>query len=622
MKIILVNIMMTLLLLSGGVVMAQSNVNFRPAAPENGLQEKLDLAREYYANEEYEKALKYLDDLPNQYQTPGEVYKLKLGCYQALGEYDKAERFVKNFIKSRHGNTISYEIDLMVLYLKQGQKDKADGLVDGLLNDIKNNPSLAYGYANAFQKDGYPAIALEMYELAESNMPNANFDYQKAILYGELGDIKKMYATYVDMVERTPTYLSSVKQMLARALREESSTENSDYLKETLIKKIQDGGPQTMNELLVFVFIQEGNFSGAFMQLKALDKRNKGNKGELYNLGQVATNNGEYALAVRIFDYVIAAGEETPFYEQALVSSLEAKTLKLENDGVTDKASWQTLQQDYFSTIQTLKGMPEVGGLTIGLAHLTAFRLNESDTAIGMLRNLLKRGFVSREDVAKAKIELGDILLYNGERWESILLYGQAEKDFEQSPIGQEAKFKRAKAAYYVGDFQWAQGIFDALKESTSKLIANDAMRYSLLINDNIALDTSMEAMAMYAKADLMNYQGKRDSALRLLDMMDIAFPDHSIQDEVVFMKAQILTDQKKYEEAAQAYQQLIELYAKDILADDAIYALAGLYETQLNRRTEAMDLYQKIFTEHPDSFFAPEARKKFREMRGDSVIN
>ena len=94
MKIILVNIMMTLLLLSGGVVMAQSNVNFRPAAPENGLQEKLDLAREYYANEEYEKALKYLDDLPNQYQTHGEVYKLKLGCYQALGEYDKAEDLV------------------------------------------------------------------------------------------------------------------------------------------------------------------------------------------------------------------------------------------------------------------------------------------------------------------------------------------------------------------------------------------------------------------------------------------------------------------------------------------------------------------------------------------------
>src|SRR5690606_19159245 len=208
------------------------------------------------------------------------------------------------------------------------------------------------------------------------------------------------------------------------------------------------------------------------------------------------------------------------------------------------------------------------------------------------------------------------------DRWEAILLYGQAEKAFEQSPIGQEAKFKRAKAAYYGGDFAWAQGIFDALKASTSKLIANDAMRYSLLINDNIALDTNMEAMQMYAKADLVNYQGKLDSALRLLDMMEIAFPGHGIQDEVLFLKAQILTRQKNYEASAIAYQQIVDLYAKDILADDAMYALADLYLEKLNKRTEAMDLYQKIFTDHPDSFFAPEARKRYREMRGDEVVN
>ena len=173
-----------------------------------------------------------------------------------------------------------------------------------------------------------------------------------------------------------------------------------------------------------------------------------------------------------------------------------------------------------------------------------------------------------------------------------------------------------------MGDFLWAQGIFDALKASTSKLIANDAMRYSLLINDNIALDTNMEAMQMYAKADLMNYQGKLDSALRILGLIEIAFPGHAIQDEVLFLRAQILTKQKKYDAAAVAYQELVDLYAKDILADDAMYALADLYLEKLDKRIEAMDLYQKIFTDHPDSFFAPEARKKYREMRGDEVVN
>lgn len=595
------------------------NVGGPAKAPQESTD--FDLAKEYYANEEYEKALIYLDKLPPNYREY-QLYELKLGCYLELQDYDKAEKYVKSMVRGSGGNKANYQADLLMVYLKQQKQSKADKLVEEVLDEVDKQPSLAYGYANAFQKKGYPEIALAVYEAGERQMPNANFDYQKALLYGELGDIKRMYTMYVEMVERTPTYLSTVKQLLGRALREETTSENSDYLKEILIQKIQDGGPETMNELLIFVFIQEKNFSGAFLQLKALDRRTPGSKAGIYNLGNVALNNDDYGLAIRIFDYVIKAGDNYPFYEQALTGKLKAQSLQLESEGIVEKEGWKELQKEYFKTIETLKGMPDVGPLTIDMAHITAFKLNETDTAAGMLRKLISTGFVSKEDVARAKIELGDILLYNGDRYEAILLYGQAEKAFEQSPIGQEAKFKRAKAAYYVGDFLWAQGIFDALKASTSKLIANDAMRYSLLINDNIALDTNMEAMQMYAKADLMNYQGKLDSALRILGMIEIAFPGHAIQDEMLFLRAQILTKQKKYDAAAAAYQELVDLYAKDILADDAMYALADLYLEKLDKRTAAMDLYQKIFTDHPDSFFAPEARKKYREMRGDAVIN
>jgi len=620
MKGFLVTLFFTIQLLAVSTAYGQGvNVGGPAKAPQENTD--FELAQEYYANEEYEKALNYLDKLPANFRV-NQVYELRLGCYLELLNYSDAEKYVKSFTKNSRGNNGNYQADLLMIYQKQQKQSKADKLVEEVLQDVEERPAMAYGYANAFQKKGYPEIAMAVYEAGERNMPNANFDYQKALLYGELGDIKKMYGMYVDMVERTPNYLSTVKQLLGRALREEATTENSDYLKEVLIKKIQDGGPETMNELLIFVFIQEKNFSGAFLQLKALDRRTPTNKAGIYNLGNVAINNGEYSLAIRIFEYVIKAGDRYPFYEQALTGKLKAQSLKLEDEGATDISEWKELQKEYFKTIETLKGLPDVGPLTIDVAHLTAFKLNETDTAAGMLKKLISTGFISREDIARAKIELGDILLYNGDRYEAILLYGQAEKAFEQSPIGQEAKFKRAKAAYYVGDFMWAQGIFDALKASTSKLIANDAMRYSLLINDNIALDTNMEAMQMYAKADLMNYQGKRDSALRLLDMMEIAFPGHGIQDEVLFLKAQILTDQKKYNAAAGAYQQLIDLYAKDILADDAMYALANLYLEKLDKRTEAMDLYQKIFTDHPDSFFAPDARKKYREMRGDAVIN
>ncbi len=603
-------------------VVAQNEI--RMGGPEERVvsqfQKDLELAQEYYSKGEYEKALTYLEKLQKSHRLNGTVYELSLNCYLAVEDYRSAEKLVEDFIKNIRGNNGKYYADMIYVLLEQDKKSKADKVIEDILENVNDNPGLAYSYADAFQKKGFPKIALEIYETAERRIPAASFDYQKAMLYGELGDIKKMYTTYVDMVERQPANLNNVKQLFGRAIGEEQSSENSDYLKQLLIERIQQGGSENLNDLLIFIFIQERNFNGAFIQLKALDKRTKGNKGQIYNLGRVAMNNEEYDLARRIFDYVIKAGPDYAFYESALAMDLEAQKLKLLNVSNTTTAEWQSLQKEYYKVIKIMKGQPEIGPLTIGVADISAFQLNETDTAIGMLKNMISTGYISQEDIALAKIKLGDILLYSGSRWDAILYYGQAEKAFEQSPIGQEAKFKRAKAAYYVGDFKWAEGIFNVLKASTSKLIANDAMSYSMLINDNVALDTNTDAMTMYARADLMNYQHKYDSAIRVLDMMDIAFPDHPIQDEVLFLKSKILIKQKRYEEAAVTLQTIVTLYKKDILADDALYALAQLYELQLGKPAEAQKLYQQLFTEHPDSFFTSDARKRFRSLRGDSL--
>ncbi|MDZ7848542.1 MAG: tetratricopeptide repeat protein [Owenweeksia sp.] len=355
--------------------------------------------------------------------------------------------------------------------------------------------------------------------------------------------------------------------------------------------------------------------------LRRLINVQSGNKTQLFKLGQVALNNEEYITARRIFNYIIDTGPNGSFYAEALLLGLRAEKQRLLAADATQVEQWHSLQKEYYKVLKQLKGLPEVSELTIDLADLTAFQLNEADTAAGMLKNLITTGYISKSDLARAKIQLGDILLYQGNRWDAIIYYGQAEKAFEQSPIGQEAKFKRAKAAYYVGDFEWAQGIFNALKASTSKMIANDALYYSLLINDNIALDTSTEAMELFARADLMNYQQKPDSALYILGLMEVAFIEHPIQDEVLFLKSEILIDKKRYEEAVQSLTTLLKDHQDDILADDAQYMLARLYEEKLGKVLEAQELYQNLFTEHPDSFYASEARKRYRALRGD-VLN
>jgi outer membrane protein assembly factor BamD (BamD/ComL family) len=60
--------------------------------------------------------------------------------------------------------------------------------------------------------------------------------------------------------------------------------------------------------------------------------------------------------------------------------------------------------------------------------------------------------------------------------------------------------------------------------------------------------------------------------------------------------------------------------YRKDILADNALFMLAGIYDYQMKDSAKAMDLYKELMTDFPGSLYVVEARKRFRTLRGDVV--
>ena len=94
----------------------------------------------------------------------------------------------------------------------------------------------------------------------------------------------------------------------------------------------------------------------------------------------------------------------------------------------------------------------------------------------------------------------------------------------------------------------------------------------------------------------------------------------HSIADNVLFKKAEIFSKNGKFDLAASNYSEIMEKYPYDLLADDAMYNLAGLYEYQLNNKSKAMELYEKILTQYPGSLYVVDARKHFRALRNDAV--
>ena len=79
---------------------------------------------------------------------------------------------------------------------------------------------------------------------------------------------------------------------------------------------------------------------------------------------------------------------------------------------------------------------------------------------------------------------------------------------------------------------------------------------------------------------------------------------------------SKIVVDQK----AVAMLEKIETEFFYDILADDAIFALAEIYQKKLKDTEKAKSLYEKILLEFKGSIYSSEARKRFRQLRGDNL--
>lgn len=582
-----------------------------------GWKEKRSLGEQYLELGDYAKAQTLFEEAYS-IQKNGNTYQSLYGVYMAREEFDEAAKLAKEFAK--RANQLRFNVDQAIALEANGEQKKADKVWAEIEKGVKDRPNQALSIAQRYKDLRRFEEALGMYRIAQANNPKSNLHYQIADIYSAMGRIDLMYGEYLNMIEENPNYLSSVRNLLSRSVSDDPESENNIMLKEALIQKIQQTGQPEYSDLLSWVYVQEKNFGSAVRQGIALDKRLKGNQSEVYQLAQVCETNGAYDEASDCYLYIVdGVGEDGPFYEVAQIGLLRVYQTRLDQDNQYTEEDVLELKAAYTSTIEEFGASEYTVALLRDLAHLEAFFLKNVDGAQSILEEALKYTNARPFDIAEVKLELADILLLKDQEWDAILLYGQVEKDFKEDIIGQEAKFRRARISYYQGDFQWAQAQLDVLKASTSKLIANDAMNLSLLISDNLNLDTTSEALETYARAELLAYQQQYEKALTILSYLETSFGGHPLIDEVLYKRAQIYYDLRNWEAAAEAYQVIVDSYSFDLLGDDAYYNLARLYDVQLNDPDKAFELYGDMLTKYPGSSYTVQARKRYREMRGDN---
>ena len=126
--------------------------------------------------------------------------------------------------------------------------------------------------------------------------------------------------------------------------------------------------------------------------------------------------------------------------------------------------------------------------------------------------------------------------------------------------------------------------------------------------------------MKKYAEAEFLIFQNKDDAALKALDSVMILSPFGTLVDDALYQKALILIKQKNYLEAERLLKKVVDNHGDELLADDATFKLAELYEYYLKDVATAMEYYQKILKDFNDSLYVVQARNRYRALRGDNL--
>ena len=578
-----------------------------------GFAQNEQLAQYYYDKGDFEKAKISYEELLRSAPSNTQYFLRTIDSYQQLQQFANAEKAIQErFNRYKQG---VFLVELGYNFQLQKNDSKAKSYYEQAIEKIKTNPNDVYGIAGSFEKKVLLEYALKAYQTAMSVQPNFNFNFQIGMLYGQLGKTDLMIDLLLTESFANPQNTSLIQTQLSRFMNgETNNTAFKDAMRKALILKTQKDQDVFWNHYLSWFYVQQKEFGKAFIQEKAIYKREPESLMSIVNLSQFSMNEDDDETAVEILNFIL---QNTKDLDLLIQSNAYLMEIKIKN---AQEKEYPAIGQELQQLVTTYEISPFTLSLQIIQAHFLAFNLKKSEEGKAVMKKALELN-LNEYQKADAKMELADILLLEEKFNQALIYYSQIQLDLKNDVMAHEASLKAAKTSYYKGDFEWANKQFKELKAANTQLIANDALEYFLLINDNTAADSTQVALKAFAKGDFLMYQNKKQDAIAQFQNILKTYKGQEIEAVTFLRLGKVYESQKDFASALSQYQQIIDHHSDGIYVDEALFFSAEIYNDELKDSEKAKALYEKVIFNHQDSIYFVDARKKYRELRGDKNL-
>lgn len=585
---------------------------------------EIQIANEYLLKGQKQKAIDSYKQLAKKNENIPYIHNDYLNLLLDQSMFKEAEAYVDRLI--RNENKLTYQLDLGIVYQRHGDLLKSDRYLKNLILQSSQDIARLKQISDYLLTNNLIAYSIDALQQARktSNTPTI-FTLELANLFRLSGKNNEMVNEYLNYIAQTPGNLGYIKNLLQVLL---TKPDELQALEGQLYLKVQSSADnENYAELLIWVNLQQRNFLGAFIQARAFDKRFKKETSKTLEIAQIAYNNKSYEAAEKAYTFVMKEYANTSNFLSARLGLLKTKEARLKEQLPVKIDSVRSMIASYDKFIETYPDNPNSFEAIENKALLFAYYLDDKEKAISILASLIAHPKVNSPLLkSKCKLELGDLYLFKYEPWEASLLYSQVEKTNKETVLGYDAKLKNAKLSYFIGDFKLAEEHLDILKKATSREIANDALDLSLRIKENTASDSLATSLKEYASIEMLLNQNKLDAAITKLNALkkiegdgdSLRMKSSTLLDDIYWLEANTLLKQGDFEKTISLLRMITKFYSQDVLSDDAYFLEAEVLEKHLNKKSEAMEIYRDFLSKYPGSVYAFEARKRYRELRGD----
>lgn len=579
-------------------------------------QNNFFLAETYFRQGEYEKATQIYQKLYEKSTFNTTYLNRLITCYQETDKFEVAENLLKNKLKENPTQSYLY-VFLGYNFEKQHLKEFANINYEKAIKSLDSNGAYGGIIGRLFKDYNLLDYAILAYEKAMETNENTNYNFQIAQIYGEKGDFKLMFESYINLLDKNENYLNLIQRYASKYITDDSENETNTLFRKTLLRKAASNPKNEWNMLLSWLFALQKDYSKALIQEKALYQRSASDLSDIFSLGKLAFENKDYNAATDCFSFI---NEKAFLKEEKIEANLYIAKIAVATKNPKTEKLFQELFKQFGKNQQTID-------LQVTFADFLTFQKNEPEKAATILKEALTYA-KSKFEKGNIKLKLGEVLVFRGKFNKALIYFSQIQTQLKGSELAQQARFKVAQTSYFKGDFDWAKAQLKVLKSSTTQLIANDAVDLFLKITDNEPVDSIPSGLKQLAKAELLAYQNKNEEALQEIDnlfsskeiLINGLVPGEVIYDDVLLLQAKLLIKQEKYFEAIASLEKIIAADNQGFLTDDVYFLMAETYNEKLNDTEKAQEYYQKIIFDHPSSIYLVDARKKYRKLRGDSI--